>query len=385
METSEKSDLYAEKLSLTESEFEEISDSFSQRNYDGKNYYYYPDYTAKIERGTVLIDGEVVRGFPKIPRTLVLEEGVPRYFDDTVVVEEKMNGYNTRVVRLEDLGVVAFTRGGIICPFTTHKVKNWLDLGSFFDDHPDKMLCGEMTGKENPYTAHDYSGIESLEFLAFDIRDRGSGDSVEVDERRNLCESYGFPQVPFKGKFDADETDGIKEVIESLNAQGREGVVMKTEDVSNQLKYTTSAANQGDLSYAFSLPFDYGQDFMFRRIVREAFQAVEWEEEVSERADSLGEAILGSMVDAIHEVEEGENIGERHTVRGESEVIEELLEHLRDLGVQLVIERDEKDGSDGDGDGDDDRDDERVVTFVKKMQSTKDKTESYLEGQIVRG
>ncbi|XGI84456.1 RNA ligase [Halorutilales archaeon Cl-col2-1] len=375
METPEKADSYAEKLNLSESEFEEVVDSFSQRSHSGKDYYYHPDYTTKIERGTVLIDGEVVRGFPKIPRTLVLEEGVPRYFDDTVLVEEKMNGYNTRVVRLEDLGVMAFTRGGIICPFTTHKVEKWLDLGSFFDDHPDKMLCGEMAGKENPYTAHDYSDIESLEFLAFDVRDRESGESLEVDERRELCESYGFPQVSFKGEFDADETDAIKEVIDRLDSEGREGVVMKSRDVTNQLKYTTSAANQGDLSYAFSLPFDYGQDFMFRRIVREAFQAVEWDEdgeEVEERADRLGEAVLGSMVDAVHEVEADENIGERHTVRGEPDVIEDLLDHIRDMGVHLITERDEE------------NDGERVVTFVKKMQSTKDKTESYLEGQIVR-
>ncbi|MDY7083461.1 MAG: RNA ligase [Halobacteria archaeon] len=370
---------YHEKLGLSRSEFEDSLEKFSQKSYDGQehewDYRHLPDYHHDLYKGTVLIDGNVVQGFPKIPRTLILEEGIPRHFDGEVVVEEKMDGYNTRVVRI-DGEVLAFSRSGIICPFTTHKVKKILPLEPFFDDNPDAMLCGEMVGSENPYTTHGYPGVDSLEFRAFDIRGRESGKSLAVEERRAVCEEYGIPQVELYGIFDVEDTpDEVKRVVKKLDEEGREGIVMKSHDVSQQLKYTTSAANQGDLEFAFSLPFDYGRDFMFRRLIREAFQAVEWqenEEELEERAHGLGESILKPMVETIHEIDEGEYVGERHTVRAEPDVVERLFDHFGEMGLHIDIEEDRQENG------------ERVVKFVKRSQATNDKTRVYLDGQIVR-
>jgi putative ATP-dependent DNA ligase len=368
---------YHERLGIAAEKLDAHRDRFEERTHDGLSYRHLPDYRGPIERGTVLVEDPetVVRGFPKVPRTLVLGEGVPRQFEGEVVVEEKLDGYNVRVVRL-DGEAYAFTRSGMVCPFTTWKVRETLPLEPLFDAHPTLMLCGEMVGPENPYTVHDYPGVDSLDFRAFDVRARESGDPLPVGERRSLCESFGIEQVPIHGRFAVDTAaEELPGIVRDLDAEDREGVVMKSADGRKQLKYTTAAANRGDLAHAFSLPFDYGQSFMFRRLIREAFQAVEFEEsgdDLDARAAEVGAAILEPMVGTIRSVDDGAVAGEDHAARGDSEAVDALLAHLRDQGLRIEIRRDERE------------DGERIVEFRKVMRSTTDRTRSYLDGQIVR-
>ncbi|WP_254769417.1 RNA ligase [Salinilacihabitans rarus] len=363
---------------MGEEAFEDLAEHLQRREYEGREYRHVPDYRRGVERGTVLLEGVVVRGFPKVPRTLVLSEGVPNHFEDAeVAVEEKLNGYNVRVACV-DGDVLAFTRGGLICPYTTWLLDRRLDVDfePIFEAYPEAMLCGEVIGPENPYTSHDYPAVDSIAFRAFDWRDRESGDPLSVRQRRERYESFGVPQTRLFGVYDVDETAAaVREAVAELDAEGREGVVMKSADARTQLKYTTSAANRGDLAFAFSLPFDYGQAFMFRRLIREAFQSVEWDESderARERAHDLGEAILLSMRDSLRTVDEGGTVGERHTVRGDDEAIDALVEHLRGQGLSLEVETDRRE------DGD------RVLTFRKRAQSTNDKIRNYLDGHVVR-
>ncbi|WP_306052306.1 RNA ligase [Natronococcus wangiae] len=366
---------YHRRLGIGESAFDALEEHLEHRTYEGREYRHVPDYRYGVERGTALIGGEVVRGFPKIARTLVLETGVPNQFDDRIAVEEKLNGYNVRVARVEG-DQLAFTRSGMVCPFTTRMIERLVDLEALFDEHPEAMVCGEMIGPENPYTAHDYPGVDSLAFRAFDWRDRRSGEPLDVEKRRERYERFGVSQTQLLGIYDVDETASeLRPTVEELDAEGREGVVMQSLDGSTQLKYTTSASSRSDLAYAFSLPFDYGQEFMFRRLLREGFQTVEWDESddvARGRARDLGEAILLSMRDAIETVDDGGAVGERHTVRAGPETVDVLLEHLREQGLRLEIEDDRRE------DGD------RVVTFCKRVQSSNDRIRNYLEGYIVK-
>ena len=365
---------YHRLLGMGEEAFESLEEHLERREYEGREYRHVPDYRRGVERGTALIADTVVRGFPKVPRTLVLAEGIPNHFEDRVVVEEKLNGYNVRIADI-DGEILAFSRGGQICPFTTRYLERLVDLESLFEAHPEAMVCGEMIGPENPYTPHDYPGVASLEFRAFDWRDRVSGESLPVDERRDRYDAFDVPQTRLLGEYDVAEAAAeVRRIVRELDEEGREGVVMKSPDVTTQLKYTTSAANQGDLAYAFSLPFDYGQPFMFRRLIREAFQSVEWDEgddEAGERAHELGEAILLSMRETIETIDEGGRVDEVHTVRADTETIDVLLEHLRGQGLTIDVEEDRPEG------------DDRVVTFAKRVQSTNDKTRNYLDGHIV--
>lgn len=366
---------YHDGLGLSREAFEELSERFDDHSYDGLDYQCLSDARRGIERGTVLIpDADaVVRGFPKVPRTLVIDPGVPQRFDGPIAIEEKLNGYNVRIARV-DGRTLAFTRGGLVCPYTTWLAEG-LGLESFFDERPDCMLCGEVIGPENPYTAHDYPAVDSVAFRAFGVRERETGDPLPVRDRRERCAAHGIDQTRLFGVYEPGEAvEELPSIVRELDAGGREGVVMKSVDGQRHLKYTTQSAHRGSLAFAFSLPFDYGRDFVFRRLIREAFQSVEFEESAAtreERAHALGEAILLSMTDTVETVREGGAVGERHTVRGDGPVLEDLLEHFRDQGLALDVEADRSE------------DGERVVTFRKVMRSTTDKTRAYLDGTIV--
>ncbi|CCQ33725.1 RNA ligase [Halorhabdus tiamatea] len=365
---------WATVLGVPDEDREDILGAFDASVFEGRRYRHLTDARHGIERGTAIVDGRVVRGFPSIPRTLVLDPGIAEHFDGRLTVEEKRNGYNVRVARI-DGDVLGFTRGGYICPYTTSKVRELLDPDSFFEAHPGLMLCGELIGPENPYTPHEYPEVESAAFEVFDIRDRESGRPLAVDRRREFCERHDLAMVPNFGEYDpAEATDAVREVIGDLDREGKEGVVLQSMDGTRQLKYTTSATHRADLEHAFSLPFDYGRDFVFPRILREVFQAVELDRtngESRQRAQELGEAILLPAIEAVRAVERGETVGEDHTVRGDPDAIEALLSHLREMGITLEIQRDRRVG------------DERAVSFVKVSQATRDNVENYLDGQLI--
>jgi putative ATP-dependent DNA ligase len=364
----------------------DLFEHFERGTYRGREYRYLPDARHGVERGTAILGSAVVRGFPSIPRVLVLDPGIVECFDGPVTVEEKLNGYNVRVADVrpdewddsdpdDPVGPLAFTRSGRVCRYTTEVVREQCDLDPFFVDHPDLMVCGELVGPENPYTAHDYDDVESVAFRVFDLRDRETGDPLPVERRRGLCADYGFDQVRSFGTDDPETAvDSVAEAIDELDEHGREGVVLAGADGERRLKYTTSAIHRSDLAHAFALPFDYGRQFVFSRVIREMFQAVERDEsaaETRERARRLGESILLPAVETVRAVDRGEVVGEEHTVRGDPAVLDALLAQFRDQGLDVHVRADRREG------------DERVVEFVKRASATRDKTAHYLDGGIV--
>ena len=55
----------------------------------------------------------------------MLAPAIKRHFSDIVAVEEKMNGHNVRVLSI-DGEIVALTRGGFICPYSTEVAQRLL-------------------------------------------------------------------------------------------------------------------------------------------------------------------------------------------------------------------------------------------------------------------
>ena len=364
----------------------DLFEHFERATYRGREYRYLPDARHGVERGTAIVGDGVVRGFPSIPRVLVLDPGIPDFFDGPVAVEEKLNGYNVRVadVHFDErdasdrdgaVGPLAFTRSGRVCQYTTAVVREQCDLDAFFADHPELMVCGEVVGPDNPYTAHDYDDVDSVTFRVFDLRHRERGEPLPVERRRGLCAEYGFEQVRSFGTYEPGAAvDAVAAAIDDLDERGREGVVLAAADGRRRLKYTTSAIHRSDLAHAFALPFDYGREFLFSRVLREVFQAVERDDspvETRERARRLGESILLPAVEMVRAVERGELVGEDHTVRGDPAVLDALLAQFRDQGLDVHVRDDHREG------------DERVVEFVKRASATRDKTAHYLEGGTV--
>ncbi|MDI3483612.1 MAG: putative ATP-dependent ligase [Methanobacteriaceae archaeon] len=328
-----------------------------------------------IESGTVvyITDDklEIIRGFPKIRRTLILSPTIEKHFKDKVAVEEKMNGYNVRIASV-DSKIVALTRGGYLCPFTTQKVQEFMDLDKFFKDNPDLVICGEMLGTANPYVSHYYPEIGELGFRIFDVREKTTNRPLPIKEKRELLKDYNLPMVRLLGTFPVEKAaEKIKEIVKKLGEEGREGVVIKDPEMElPPIKYTASQAHANEIKYAFNYPFDFGRAFFFSRVVREGFQAYEMkesEEELRERAHRLGEAIIYPMVKTIKEIAEGGIAHEDTTisVSNRKEAME-FIKHLHALGVSATI-IEYRDGK---------------AVIRRFHQATTDRTKNFLEGGL---
>lgn len=327
-----------------------------------------------IETGTVIYFRdkiEVIRGFPKIRRTLMLSPTLKNHFKDKIAVEEKMNGYNVRIASIGD-EIVALTRRGYVCPYTTKKALEIMDLHNFFNDNHDLVICGEMIGTENPYVSHYYEEIGNLGFRVFDVRRKISNEPLPIEGKLKLLEKYKLPAVKLIGTYEVDEAPSeVKKIIKEIGNASREGIVMKDPSMKiPPLKYTSSQAHADELKYAFTYPFDFGRDFLFSRVIREGFQAFEMEEseeELQKRAYRLGESILYPMVDTIKNVASGNPAGEDLIIDVENEEeAEEFLHYLHDLGVFAVLLKFE--------------DNKAVIRRIH--QSTTDKITNYINGGL---
>ena len=296
---------------------------------------------------------------------------ITNHFRDKIVVEEKMNGYNVRIASIGD-EIVALTRRGYMCPYTTKKAVEIMDLNDFFHDNPDLVICGEMIGTDNPYVSHYYEEIGSLGFRVFDLRKKVTNDPLPLKEKYEILEKYGLPCVRVFGTFETkDAHEKIKDITKEIGAKNREGVVIKDPQMEIiPLKYTSSQAHHDEISYAFTYPFDFGKDFFFSRVIREGFQAFEMnenEEELQNRAKRLGESILYSMIDTIKNVASGNIASEDMVIdvetRGEAE---EFLRHLHDLGVYAVLVKFE----------------DKKAVIRRIHQSTTDKINNFLNGGL---
>lgn len=130
------------------------------------------------------------------------------------------------------------------------------------------------------------------------------------------------------------------------------------------------------MSFAFKFLFEYGRDFIFRRIIRDGFQAVEWREDkkaLEERANRLGKAILLPMVETIDAVRMGGEVRENFRIRVKNmEEVYALLEHLRRMRIRVVlIDIEEKSNI-------------KIASLYRVHRATNDKIKAYLEGEFCR-
>ncbi len=372
----------AEFLELPSSRLSEIIEKGNlKQNWDEYNRIYrFEGHAPQLEDGSVLIDNsgsfELIRGFPKIKRAMLLEPALKNNFSDltSVAVEEKMNGYNIRVVDYKG-ELIAFTRSGHVCPYSTERVRNFLDR-DFFEEHPDIVVYGEMTGPENPYVQKHVYGIESLDLFVFDMRYKDTGKALEIHRRRKLAEKYGFNQVNLLGEFNIKEAPvRITNIIRELGKIGHEGVVIKDPKMVLQpIKYTCSESNRSDLQQAFKFYNEAGRDYLYSRVIREGFQSHEWEEneeDFRKRCLLLGESILRPMKETIAKVQSGERISDDFIIRVRNKsVIYKFRSYLERFGLHVVLGKIEKKGN------------EYTAEFRKINKSTNDKTLAMLEGQL---
>jgi len=304
---------------------------------------------AGYPEGTVIVFGRgwsrVIHGYPPIQRAILLRVAVPKHFIDKVVVEEKLNGYNVRVALIDDR-VIAITRGGLICPYTTARINRLLgkeikealrELGP--EEH---YFAGEVIGLENPYTRYFYPEAPRFGYFVFDLF--RSGKPVPPRLRDEVAEKHGIPHVPVLGVVDKNDVDSIRSIVEKLNREGREGIVMKDPGYRvHPLKYTTSATNIGDLRIGMRFFMEEGRSFLFSRILREIFRAYEEGLEgpkLDSLALELGTAILRPAIETVKQVARGEMVAEEFELEfANADELNEFIDYMSGLGIDLVIEK----------------------------------------------
>ncbi len=333
---------------------------------------------GEFEEGTFIartIDGlAVVRGYPKIRRALTLYPTIKKHFKGEVAIEEKMNGYNVRIVHFGK-NIYALTRRGFICPYSTEKSRELINF-DFFKDNPGLMLCSEAVGEESPFVSKKIYGIKNLDFFVFDIRERRTNRALPIKLKEKLSEEYGFKIAQILETCDVSAAHRVcREIIDDLGKNGREGIVIKDPEMNKApIKYTTSQSNSSDLEFAFRFFNDYGKDFMMSRIIREAFQSFEFGEnpaELEKRCQRLGKAILESMVKSIRDVSKGNKVVEHHRLRFRNyEVLDLFKMHVKRMGVEAVFSEPQiEDGM-------------YVIDFYRIMVSTTDKISHHLKGNL---
>ncbi|MDD4932440.1 MAG: RNA ligase [Methylacidiphilaceae bacterium] len=282
-----------------------------------------------LPRGTLFADGVVVPGYPKIGRVQTLT-GVLSQFHAPCWVEEKVDGYNVRLFRAGD-ALYAATRGGLVCPFTTDRLPDLIDP-AVFSAHPELILCGEVTGPETPYIEGTSPLVpQGIGFFLFDLMRQGVEGFFPVEERRALARSFGLPAVPFHGRIDPKDLGRLREIVRRLDAQEREGVVLKEDSPRNfRAKYVTGSAELSDIASMTQRYLDVPPEYFTERVLRLALFLEDMEEPDREEwwHRQLGKAFLSALRERIAAARQGRCVGSFCCRFHAQENAVRLLDHL---------------------------------------------------------
>lgn len=297
------------------------------------------DFKKRYPRGTIFYEDAFIPGYRRIMRILSLKNGINRYFKkERFYVEEKMDGYNVRIVMI-DGKLLTFTRGGFVCPFTTNRISEFIDL-KFFKENIGFIIGGEVVGPGSPYNVEDVPYIkDDITFFAFDIFDNTSR-ILSVEERYEILEKYKIPQIRRWGPFSSDEIDKVKEIVLQLNRENREGVVIKSILNEKAIKYVTLSSCLKDLQATAGLITEIPAGFYIQRIIRAIFFCHEFGIPLNEQyLMEAAKALYLIPANVLSQIEKGGSLIENFEVniREDKEVIYELIDHFNKADVNSKL------------------------------------------------
>ncbi len=320
-----------------------------------------------IGRGTVIVKGKkVIWGFPHIKRIFTLEKGVMKNIkDNTVYVEEKIDGSNIRIAGIAG-EIYAFSRGGFLDSFVTEKVRE-MGLEKFFNDHPKYILCAEMIGN-TPYTKPTKEF--DVKLLVFDIDD-GYGKYLPCEMKYELLKKYNIPSIPVIGKFRADDFNGLNKLVKDINRARKEGIVIKSESRLELVKYVNTNADIDDIKNCAHLYFDMPFGFFNQRVIRSSFFIRDYNLDREKYRKELGAAYIGGLIKALDIVASGRNIEEEFEILIKDEKIWDKIRKHTGKEVKLNIIWKRKEGK------------KTIIRFSKTYLRTTRLLRSYLNGKGV--
>ncbi len=232
----------------------------------GVRYMRWNDACAGLERGTLVLGGRLIPAFPHIPRITRVIPGIQRNLRGPFWVEEKIDGYNVRLV-WHDGRILAFTRGGYLCPFSTDRAPDFIP-SDWFDQHSDLVLVAEYAGPENPYIeAHPPWIQEDVGVFVFAVWDREGPWSPS--RRYAVLKEAGIPQPEHWGPYRPEEADAVISLLRTLDQRGVEGVVIKEDRAGGMVvKYHTPASAIYDIGVDSALLLELPPEFFVQRLQR---------------------------------------------------------------------------------------------------------------------
>jgi len=287
--------------------------------------------------GTFFNDEIFVFGYPHIPRIYTLKTGIKRYLQYPFYVEEKIEGYNVRLVKVKD-EILAFTRRGYVCPFATDRWEDFLKgLPQFFEEHPGLVVCCEVAGPENPFISEYPPYIkEDVNFFVFDFMKIGKMEFLKPSEKYVLLEKYNFSSPEINGPFHPiSDYETIYSLIKRYHFEGKEGVVFKPEKEGKVIKYVTPYSNIEDVKICLPFLGDIDPNYISLRIIRLILNLLEFKELRKEILNSAGKELFERV---LLELEKGEPIQEVFRVRFKKETnFNALIAHFKSARISIEI------------------------------------------------
>ncbi|GAX60767.1 ATP-dependent DNA ligase, homolog of eukaryotic ligase III [Candidatus Scalindua japonica] len=337
------------KVNMTEDLWNESLEDHSiiPDEFDGITYYRVVKRTGQLRKGTVVTYSGIIYDFPRIARIMHLENGIKLAFGNSFYVEEKVDGYNVRIAKVQGK-VFAFTRGSYVCPFSTDRLGDFFNYESFFTKNPELIVCGEIAGPENPYNGESPPYVtEDVSFFAFDIKEMNSEHQMPIEKRYEFFDRYGIPTVTRFGSYAPSDIIDLKRHIQGLNEKGCEGLVFKPIDPSGKtVKYVTVGSCLRDMKITSPLMIEYQAEFFTHRMLRSLFYLLENDLPLNDEfLKKTGEALLLPLFENLKKAAEGKMITERFKVRFNKEQnIKKLFEHFHKCKVDANLVRQDKVG-----------------------------------------
>ena len=361
------------QVGITESMWQgsiERHDAVSEE-FDGIRFFRITKKVGALVKGSIITEDGIIFGFPSIARILHLENGVCNAYNHPFYVEEKVDGYNVRVVRIQGR-ILVFSRGAYVCPFSTDRIADFLEVNKLFDDIPGLIVCGEFAGPDNPYNIeHPPYVKEDVGFFAFDLMMINQSHNIPVDERYKIFDTYSIPTVRRFGQFLTSDISDLKKIMKELDEAGCEGVVMKpTHPAEKILKYVTLGSCLRDINVTAPLMAEMASEFFTHRIIRAAMFIHEQMQVLQpEVFPQLGKVLLRPIYENVTKAARNEVIDEKFLLRfREEKNIQRMIDHLHKCKVKFEVVSKNKIGN------------YWYVKFARKCYATYEILQKHLQG-----
>ncbi|GAB6066957.1 RNA ligase [Methylothermus subterraneus] len=312
-----------------------------RKTFKGLDYWHYTDDFQHIPRGTAVFGETVVFGYPHIGRVFALEAGIRAHFRAPFWAEEKINGYNVRITQIQGQ-LVALTRGGFVCPFTTDRLADLMPL-EIFQKEPRQVVCAEVAGPDNPYLESSPPFIsKDVKLFVFDLMTQGQPGFLPARAKQAQIKRFDLPAVPLYGYFQPDQIEDLRALILKLHEEWREGLVLKEDSPrDHRAKYVTGHSNIDDIRASSDNLLELPPEYFINRLLRLALFVEEHAlPATSELKQALGGAFLDGLRAAMQCYRATHHVSTRFRCRfRHKENAELLLDHLRHASrhVQILL------------------------------------------------